>query len=38
MMSKSGRLMLPGAFPGKVTLDTDKAKVQCDFPVVRILL
>ena len=41
MLSKYGRLMLPGAFPDKVTPDidcTDKAIVQCDVPVVKILL
>ena len=33
--------MLPGAFPDKVTLDidlTDEAVVQCDVPVVKILM
>ena len=40
-MSKYGRLMLPGVFPGKVipNIDlTDKAVVQSDVPVVKILL
>ena len=34
-------LMLPGAFPDKVTLDidlTDETVVQCDVPVVKILM
>ena len=34
-------LMLPGAFPDKVTLDidlADEAVVQCDVPVVKILM
>ena len=33
--------MLPEAFPGKVTPDidfTDEAVIQCDVPVVKILL
>ena len=41
MVSKYGRLMLRGAFPGKVTPDfdfTDKAVVQCDAPVVKMFL
>ena len=42
MVSKYGHLMLPsGAFPDKVTIDTDftdEAVVQCDVPVVKILL
>ena len=40
-MSKYGHLMLPGAFPGKVTPDIDfidEAVVQCYVPVVKILL
>ena len=40
-MSKYGHLMLPGAFPDKVTLYIDfkdQAVVQCDVPVVKILL
>ena len=39
-MSKHGHLMLPGAFPDKVTpyIDfEDQAVVQCDVPVVKIL-
>ena len=42
MVPKYGRLMLPsGTFPDKVTPDidfTDEAVVQCDVPVVKILL
>ena len=41
MGSKYGRLMLPGAFPDKVTPDvgfTDEAVVQCDVLVVKVLL
>ena len=42
MVSKYGHLMLPsGAFPDKVTPDidfTDETVVQCDVPVVKILL
>ena len=41
-MSKYGHLMLPGAFPDKVTLNIDfidEAVIQCyDVPVVKILL
>ena len=39
--TKHGYLMLPGAFPDKVTPDidfTDGAVVHCDAPVVQILL
>ena len=41
MMSKYEYLMLTGAFPDKVTpyIDfKDEAVVQCDVPVVKILL
>ena len=42
IMSKYGHLMLPGAFPDKVTLNIDfidEAVIQCyDVPVVKILL
>ena len=41
IMSKYGHLMLPGAFPDKVTpyIDfKDEALVQCYVPVVKILL
>ena len=41
MVSKYGHLMLPGAFPDKVNPDIDfidEAVVQCDLPVVKILL
>ena len=41
MVSKYDHLMPPGAFPDKVTHDidfTDEAVVQCDVPVVKILL
>ena len=42
MVSKYGHLMLPsGTFPDNVTRDidfTDEAVVQCDVPVVKILL
>ena len=41
MVSKYGHLMLPGAFLDKVTPDidfTDDIVVQCDSPVVKILL
>ena len=41
MVLKYGDLMLPGAFPDKVTADiddTDEAVVQCDVTVVKILL
>ena len=40
-MSKYGYLMLPGAFPDKITTDfdfTDEVVVQCDGTVVKILL
>ena len=39
MTAKYGYLLLPGAFPDKVTLDIDvigEAVVQCDVPVVKI--
>ena len=36
--TKHGYLMLPGAFPDKVTPDIDGAVVHCDAPVVQILL
>ena len=42
IMSKYGHLMLPGAFPDKVTLNIDfidEAVIQCyDVAVVKILL
>ena len=41
MVSKYGHLMLPGTFTDKITphIDfTDEAVVQCDVPVVKILL
>ena len=42
MMSNYGYLILPsGTFPDKITPDidfTDEAVVQCDVPVVKILL
>ena len=41
MVSKYGHLMLPGAFLDRVTPDidlTDEAVVQCDVPVVKMLL
>ena len=41
MVSKYGRLMLRGTFSDKVTPDigfTDEAVVQCDVPVVKVLL
>ena len=41
MVLKYGDLMLPGAFPDKVTADiddTDEAVVQCDVTVVKIPL
>ena len=41
MAAKSGHLVLPGAFPNNVTtyIDlTDEAVVQCDVPVLKILL
>ena len=42
IMSKNGHLMLPEAFPDKITPDIDfihEAVVQCcDIPVVKILL
>ena len=41
MASKYGHLIPPGAFPDKVTPDidfTDEAVVQCDVPVVKMLL
>ena len=41
LVSKYGDLMLPGAFPDKVTPDIDftsEVVVQCDVPVVKILL
>ena len=40
MVAKYEHLMLPGAFPDKVTLDTDftdEAVVHCDVPFVKIL-
>ena len=40
-MSKYGYLMLPGAFPDKITPDfdfTDEVVVQCDDTYVKILL
>ena len=40
-MSKCGHLMLPGAFPDKVTPNidfTDEAVVQCDVPFAKIFL
>ena len=40
MVSKYWYLMLPGAFPDKITHDTDfsdEAVVQCDVPVVELL-
>ena len=41
MVSKYGHLMLPGTFLDRVTPDidlTDEAVVQCDVPVVKMLL
>ena len=41
MVSKYEHLMLPGPFPDKVTPNTgftDEPVVQCDIPVVKILL
>ena len=41
MVSKYGHLMLPGAFLDRVAPDidlTDEAVVQCDVPVVKMLL
>ena len=41
MVSKYGYLMLPGAFPDKVTPDigfTDQVVVQYGLPIVKILL
>ena len=41
IVSEYGRLMLAGVFPDKMTPDiefTDKAVVQCDVPVVKLLL
>ena len=41
MVSKYGHLMLPGAFPDKVTPDinfTDEVVVQCDVLVIKIFL
>ena len=41
MVMKCGHLILPGAFPDKIISGinfTDKAVVQCDVPVVKILL
>ena len=41
MVSKYGHLMPPGAFTDKITPDidfTDEAVVECDVPVVKILL
>ena len=41
MVLKYEHLMLPGAFPDEVTpvIDfTDEAVVQCDIPVIKILL
>ena len=41
MVSKYGHLMTSGAFPEKVPTDTnftDGAVLQCDVPVVKIIL
>ena len=41
MVSKYGYLMLPGSFPDKVIPDidfTNEAVLQCDDPVVKILM
>ena len=41
IVSEYGRLMLAGVFPDKMTPDiefTDKAVVQCDVSVVKLLL
>ena len=41
MVSKYGHLMLPRAFPRRVTAGidfTDEAVVQCDFSVIKIFL
>ena len=41
LVSKYGHLMLPGAFSENFTSDidfTDEAVVQCDVPVVKMLL
>ena len=41
MLSKYGNLMLPRVFSDKVIPDidfTDEAVVQCDVPVIKILL
>ena len=41
ILSKYEDLMLPRIFPDKVTLDidcTDEAVVECDFPIVEIIL
>ena len=41
MVFKYGHLILPGVFPDKITPDidfTDEGVVQCDIPVVKILL
>ena len=41
ILSKYEHLMLPRTFPDKVTLDidcTDKAVVECDFPIAEIIL
>ena len=41
MVSKYGHLMLPRAFSDRVTTDIDfkdEAVVQCDVPIVKILL
>ena len=41
MLSIYGHLMLPGAFPDKVTPDNDfidEAVAHCDIPVIKILL
>ena len=40
MVLKNGHLLLPGAFPGKVTPDIDfrdVAIVQCDVTIIKIL-
>ena len=41
MVLKYEHLVLPGTFPEEVTLDVDfkdEAVVQCDVPVVKVLL
>ena len=38
MVSTYGHLMPPGVFPDKVTPDIDFTVVQCDAPVLKILL